>query len=365
MEKLTKIPSPPEVLFREIRIAVVPYIAFGVVLGLTVLTWRGYVGPSGLVGEVEPVRSLVTAPQAGRLVALKVGLLDKVAIGQPIGEILPADPRALAAQLSLGRARIGYLKDALDTRLRQQNNEIAYLQLRLDWLNQRAELATLRAQQTYFRRELNRQESFQKDPSLFQRPAELDAARRDHDSLNAQIDERARLVSELETAITRLAPEEARLNEEAPAALRSALEIEERELGILEAQLGPITLVSPLGGTVSAVHRRAGEHVTEGELIVTLSGDQPTRVVGYLRQPLSLDLQPDMAIEVRARGRNREVGLGRVLSVGTHLEPILPELLPRGMSPGPTELGLPFLVSLPSNLKVVGGETVDLAVPEK
>ena len=365
MEKLPKIPSPPEVLFREVRIAVVPYLAFGVVLGLTVLTWRGYVGPSGLVGEVEPVRSLVTAPQSGRLVALKVGLLDKVVVGQPIGEILPVDPRALAAQLSLGRARIGYLKDALDTRLRQQNNEIAYLQLRLDWLNQRAELATLKAQQTYYRRELNRQENFQKDPTSFQRPAELDAARRDNESLNAQIDERARLVGELEIAITRLAPEEARLNEEAPAALRSALEIEERELGILEAQLGPIALVSPLRGTVSAVHHRAGEHVTEGELVVTISGDQPTRVVGYLRQPLSLDLQPDMAIEVRARGRNREGGVGRVLSVGTHLEPILPELLPRGTSPGSTEFGLPFLVSLPPNLHVVGGEMVDLIVPDK
>jgi hypothetical protein len=72
-----------------------------------------------------------------------------------------------------------------------------------------------------------------------------------------------------------------------------------------------------------------------------------------------------MAIEVRARGRNREAGVGHVLSVGTHLEPILSELLPRGTSPGPTELGLPFLVSLPANLKVVGGETVDLVVPEK
>jgi len=273
MEKLTKIPSPPEVLFREIRIAVVPYLAFGVVLGLTVFTWRGYVGPSGLVGEVEPVRSVITAPHSGRLVALKVGLLDKVVAGQPIGEILPADLRAISAQLSLGRARIGYLKDALDARLRQQNNEIAYLQLRLDWLDQRAELAALRAQQTYYRRELTRQENFQKDPKVFQRPAELDAARRDHDSLNAQIDERARLVAELETAITRLAPEEARLNEEAPAALRSALEIEERELGILETQLGPITLVSPLGGTVSALHHRAGDHVTAGDFIVIVSGD--------------------------------------------------------------------------------------------
>lgn len=364
MEKLTKIPSTPEVLFREVRIAVVPYLAFGVVLGLTVLTWRGYVGPTGLVGEVEIVRSAVASPQSGRLVALKVGLLDKVAAGQPIGEILPADLRAMAAQLSLGQARIGYLKDALDARLRQQNNEIAYLQLRLDWLSQRAELAALKTQQTYYRRELTRQENFQKDPTVFQRPAELDAARRDHDSLIARIEERSRLVSELEVAITRLAPEESRLNEEAPAALRSALEIEERELGILETQLGPITLVAPMGGSVSILHHRAGEHVTEGDLVVTISGDQPSRIVGYLRQPLKFDIKPDMPVEIRTRGRNRESGVGRILSVGSHLEPIRDELLPRGASLVPTELGLPFLVSLPSNLRVVGGETVDLSLQE-
>ncbi|MBN9693211.1 MAG: HlyD family efflux transporter periplasmic adaptor subunit [Verrucomicrobia bacterium] len=363
MDKLPRIPSPPSVWFRELRIAVLPFLTFAIVLGLTVVTWRSYVGPTSLVGEVEMVRNFISSPQSGRLISLNVGLLDTVTAGQPLGQIQPADPRVLASQLALGRARIGYLRDAMDARLRQQNNEIAYVQLRLDWLTQRAELATLRAQQAYFRKELERQERFQGDASGFARPNELEIAQRDHLSLQADIEERTKLVTELEQAITRLTPEEDKLNEEAPAALRSALEIEERELRILEEQLGSITLVASVDGVVSGIHRRKGENVAEGELILTLSGNHPTRVVCFIRQPISVDVRTNMTVEVRSRGRNREAAMGRVLSVGTQLEPISPQLLPRGTSSNVIEYGLPFLVSLPPGLGVLGGEAVDLVLP--
>ncbi|HRI13459.1 MAG TPA: hypothetical protein PLX89_10670 [Verrucomicrobiota bacterium] len=360
MTKLPRIPSPARVVFRELRIAILPFLTFAVVLGMTVVTWRRYVGPSTMVGEVEPIRTFVNAPQAGRITALSVGALERVVAGQALGQILPADPRVLAAQLALGRARIGYLRDALDARLRQQNNEIAYLQLRLDWLSQRAELASLRAQQAYFRNELDRQQRFNVDPEGFSRPAELEVAKRDHESLSAEVEARTRLVDELEQAISKLTPEEAKLNEEAPAALRSALEIEEREVGLLESQLGPVTLVAPADGVVAVVHRRAGENVVAGELILTLSGDRPERVIGFIRQPINVELQPNMPIEIRSRGRHQETGRGQIIAVGTQLEAVLPELLPRGTSSNVIEYGLPFLVSLPRGLRVVGGETVDL-----
>ncbi len=363
MDKLPRIPSPPSVWFRELRIAVLPFLTFAVVLGLTVVTWRSYVGPTSLVGEVEMVRNFVSSPQAGRLVSLNVGLLDPVTAGQTLGQIHPADPRVLASQLALGRARIGYLHGAIDARLRQQNNEIAYVQLRLDWLTQRAELAALRAQQSYFSKELERQERFQNDPNGFARPNELEIAQRDHLSLKADIEERTKLVAELEQAITRLTPEEAKLNEEAPAALRSAIEIEERELRILEEQLGPVMLVASVDGVVSGIHRLQGENVAEGELILTLSGNHPTRVVAFVRQPISVEVHTNMMVEVRSRGRIRGAAVGRVLSVGTQLEPISAQLLPRGMSPNVIEYGLPFLVSLPPGLGVLGGETVDLVFP--
>jgi len=364
MDKPTRIPSPPHVVFREIRVAVLPFVAFAVVLGLTILTWRSYVGPGMMVGEVEPVRGFINAPQSGKITVLNVGLLDRVSAGQTIGQLLPADPRVLSSQLALGRARISYLRDALDARLRQQNNEIAYLQLRLDWLSQRAELATLKAQLSYYKAELDRQDRMALATNRITSQAEHEVAKRDHESLAAQIEERGRLVEEMGQAISRLTPEEAKLNEEAPAALRTALEIEERELGVLEAQLGPTALVAPFDGVVSGILHRSGEQVKEGDTILTLSGDKPERVIAYVRQPIHIDIKTNMMVEIRSRGGKRETGLGRVLSVGTQLEPILPELLPRGTGSTVAEYGLPFLVSLPQGVSVRGGETVDLVIPE-
>ena len=79
-----------------------------------------------------------------------------------------------------------------------------------------------------------------------------------------------------------------------------------------------------------------------------------------------------MKVEVRARGGQREVGVGEVLRVGSQLEPISASMLPRpagnsmgsgsGSGSGPVETGLPVLVSLPSNLALYPGEVVDLRV---
>ena len=99
--KLPPIPSPPGTAFREFRINVMPALAFGLVLAATVMTWRNYVGPSSLVGEVESVRTVVASAQAGRVVQMRVGAFQQVSAGQPLVQILIADPRVLEAQLAL------------------------------------------------------------------------------------------------------------------------------------------------------------------------------------------------------------------------------------------------------------------------
>jgi multidrug resistance efflux pump len=378
MEKLPHIPSPPGAAFREFRIAVVPGLVFAAVLVLAILTWRNYVGPSQLVGEVEAIRSLVSAPQAGQILDLRVSFLQRVSQGEILAILHPSDPRALAAKLELSRSRLELLRESLDARLRQQNNDISYLQLRLDWMSQRTELASLKAQQAYFRSELTRQEQLMNfrqqpaSPSTEASPAQVPSSRspisvaeyqiaqRDLDSLNAQIEERGRLVQELEEGITRLQPEERRLEVEIPSAVKVALDFEEKELQLLETQVKPLSVVAPMDGVVSSILRRSGENVVVGEALFTLSGDRPERVIAYLRQPLNLELRTNMAVEIRSRALHHDAGLGRILAVGTQLEPILPQLLPRGTASNTLEYGLPVLVSLPVGLRVVGGEVVDL-----
>lgn len=356
----------------------VPGLVFAAVLVLTLITWRNYVGPSQLVGEVEAIRSLVSAPQTGQLLDLQVSFLQRVSKGEILAVLHPTDPRALAAKLELSRSRLELLRESLDARLRQQNNDISYLQLRLDWMSQRTELASLKAQQAYFRSELTRQEQLMNfrqqqsnpstEPNSAQVPssrsvisvAEFQIAQRDLESLNAQIEQRGRLVQELEEGIARLQPEERRLEVEIPSAVKAALDFEEKELQLLEIQVKPISVVAPMDGVVSAILRRGGENVIGGEPLLTLSGERPERVIAYLRQPLNLELRTNMTVEIRSRALHHDAGFGRILAVGTQLEPILPQLLPRGTTSNTLEYGLPVLVSLPVGLRVLGGEVVDL-----
>ena len=94
--------------------------------------------------------------------------------------------------------------------------------------------------------------------------------------------------------------------------------------------------------------------VPAGTPILTVSALTSDRIVAYLRQPLNLDLRPDLPIEIRSRSFRHETGQGRVLAVGTQLESILPELLPaKPVSGAIAEYGLPFYFGGTSLLIIV------------
>jgi len=429
MEKLPPIPSPPGTLFREFRITALPVLAFLLILALSIVTWRSYVVPAVLVGEVEAIRRVILSPQPGRLTAYYVDHLQRVEAGDPLVEVLPSDPRLLEARLAVTRARLSFVQDAVDARVRQQNNRTSLLQLRLDWLNQRALLASLRAQETYYRLELERQEkllgggvtnriasetpvnpnldstpgpevtdhgqgrldlsasarsenyadprlasSLRPDeglslqryfvgssrPSRLNSIAEYDVAVRDHRAVTGEITERERLVNEVETAMAAIGDAVGELDVAIPDNLRRIVEVEEQELRAMELQLRPQVLVAPSAGVVSFVHRREGENIVDGEPILTLSAISSDRIIAYLRQPLTLEPHTNMVVEVRSRSLHREVGEGRILAVGTQMEPILPQLLPGATGSNTVEYGLPILVSLPPGMRVHPGEVVDL-----
>lgn len=315
MEPLPRIPAPPGAVFREFRIAVLPVVVFATVLGMTVVTWKRYVGPSQLVGEVEAIRAQIAPPQSGEIAALQVRFLEQVRAGQPLAVVIPTDPRAIAAKLDLGRQRLELLRESLDARLRRQNNQISLLRLQLEWMDQRAQLASLKAHQTYFQLELDRQKQLMnwlreraritesrfhdeaapgsggvsgapdseaeaeaettpapQSPTWIlsgaglERVADFQIATRDLADVNGQIREREQLVAEIERAMEDLKPEAGRIDSEMPAVVRAVLDFEDQELRAMESQVQPITLVAPMDGTVSSVLRRVGEHVLAGEI---------------------------------------------------------------------------------------------------
>lgn len=395
MEKLPQIPSPPGATFREFRITVLPALVFLCVLGATLVTWRRYAGPSQLVGEVEAIHAAVSVPQAGLIRELHVDLLQRVSAGQTLAVLVLTDPRVLAARLDVSRSRLSLLRDNLDVRLRQENHQLSVLQLRLNWFSQRAELASLKARRSFYESELSRQaqlmawlrdraaltesrigavprpskddaepggnpRSWVLEGAGLERVADYQIAKRDLESLDAEVAEKTRLVEEIGATLEVIAARVSAPADDLPAPIKEAVALEETELKHLEEQVKPVALVASMDGVVSAVSRRAGENVMAGETILTLSAVRSDRVVAYLRQPLNLAVRTNMSVEVRSRSLRRESGFGRVLAIGTQIEPILPQLLPKTSATRDSEFGLPILVSLPPGLPVVGGEVVDL-----
>ena len=374
MDKLPRIPSPPGTVWREFRVTAVPFVAFVVVLILTILLWRNYVGPSVIVGEVETVRSIVASTQPGRVTQMKVTLLQRVKAGDPLLQVVPADLKMIDAQLTLSRTRISFLREGIDYKVRQQNNRISYAKLRLDWLGQKIELAATQARTNYLAGELDRtrrsylglgtnQVGTVTDTNSigYGSFAAFQSAQAAMAQAEAQITERTKLIEDIELAMTQMSPEEAKLAEEIPSAIRTAIAVQEQELKLLEMQTAPVLFTAPMDAFVSSITHREGENVIAGEPIIVLSAVNSDRIVAYLRQPLTSEPRIDQPMEIRSRTTRREQGRGRILSVGGQMEAILPELLPAKTVNGAVEYGLPVVISLPPGFKAFPGEIVDLS----
>src|SRR5690606_16092527 len=127
-------------------------------------------------------------------------------------------------------------------------------------------------------------------------------------------------------------------------------------------QLQPITLVAPRSGMVHYVYRQSGENVLAGEPLFSISPLRSERIVGYLRQPYSVDLQVGMKVEVVTRDHHRRVFESEIAQVGARVEVITNTLAIIPMN-SPMDAGLPFVIHVPSDVFLRPGEIVDVRFP--
>jgi hypothetical protein len=108
------------------------------------------------------------------------------------------------------------------------------------------------------------------------------------------------------------------------------------------------------------VYHRAGEKVVRGVPILTITALHSDRVVGYLRQPINTRPTTNTTVIVRTRTQKRQLATGKIERIGSQMELINPVLL--STDSNRIELGLPFLVRLPEEMKLVPGEVVDITI---
>ena len=364
MNPLPLIPTPAAQRWRDLRLRSLPLIVVVLVLVLTCVLWTQRAGVPLLVGEAETLRADVTAITDGVVTEVHVRRFQVVAAGDPIALVSRVDPETLRAQLAAIQAdlQLTGARMALDAERNVQNHE----QLRLDLMAHRIDLATARVNLQQAESELQRVTRLYQDrivaPGISpDGGAGYELALRDRDALLIEVNEKASLIDDLERTLRRLRdtfplPEPGTLNDPVNAAI-TAQENQLQQLG------NPVTLRAPMAGMVTAVMRVPGESLIAGTAIATVSAMQSEHIVGYVRQPLSLEPEIGMLVHVRTRGVATRTATERILQVGADMRLVTAPLRIRGFDPA-LERGLPILIRMPESLKphVRPGELVDLRI---
>lgn len=354
------IPVPLSQRWRDARMRLIPLLVFSATVVSIAMLWKDHVAAPSMVGQAEPVIATVACQKAGVLAQLNVVRFQKVKKDDVIGQVLVSDPQVLASSIAVMQSEIEMLRVNLKPIVAQQKNAMDYNQLRLDWMRQRAQLASARVNLQLAQTEFKRTDELFKDKILSERV--YDQAKARQDSLQKEVDELDKLVCEGEKNFQSLqlsnTVDIAKVSEDP---LRAAIAVEESKLKLTEAELAPIVLKASMDGIISTVLHRSGEAVVAGQTIVTIATDTPVRIVAYMRPPILNEPKAGMEVEVRTRGMRREVGKSKIREVGAQLES-LPATLSGPMRLASADLGLPVEVELPANLKIRAGELVDLVI---
>jgi multidrug resistance efflux pump len=354
------IPIPLSGRWRDARLRLLPLIIFVISIIILAALWKDFASTPSMVGQAESIQANVSCYKPGMLAQLTVNRFDKVKSGDPVGQVLVTDPKILEASLAVIQADIEMLRVTMQPVVAQQRTAMDYSQLRLDWMRQRAQLASAKVNLQFAEADLHRTEQLYKDKIVSDRFYEQ--AKATQGRLQNEVDELTRLVEEQTRNFDQLQlTNGVDITKITDASLRVAIAAQESKLRLTEAELNPITLRAPVDGMVDVIYHRAGEAVTAGEPIVSIAPFNSLRIVGYLRPPILQEPKPGTRVEVRTRGPNRQVGAATVLEVGTQFEAIAPALQ-APVKIANVELGLPVGISMPSNLRIRPGELVDLTL---
>ena len=352
MDKLPPIPTPASQRWREFRIQVLPLIIFTGVLFSVVFLWRNFVAPTGIIGEVEAIKADVISIQDGTVARLTIDRFEKVEAGQEVGEVISASDdflkksiASIEADLRIMDARIG-----LDERRNQQSA----LQMKIDLHRERIQLAADKASLIQTSNSFRRAEQLLNDTPPSISPDEYDIAKAAYETLEASVRERTQHIAGMTQTLEELKPSS---SPEQPDLIDDAVK---KKIEELEESLKPMKIKAPMAGVVSAIYHRAGEKIVRGVPILTITAMHSDRIVGYLRQPINTRPTTNDTVMVSTRTQKRQYFTATIERVGTQMELINPALL--STDSNRIEVGLPILVRIPDNIKLVPGEFVDLAI---
>jgi multidrug efflux pump subunit AcrA (membrane-fusion protein) len=332
------------------------------------------------VGVAQVTEYVVSAPSAGSLMEVSVGLYDQVEAGQVIammdpelvlaqiltagGEVerLSAERVALAAQLVIDADEIGrgWEKDA-------RRFEMDAVDLRVDLLRRNIDLATSRVEAERLRISAERalalvestagSEAVAEDLALaYQKEQE---GIRSMEELVAQLQAEYDLATERSREFLLSAPEDL-VVEPRLEVLQRAIEVQELRIAEIEVARAGLVLRAPVYGKVRAILATEGRSIVMGQEVVAVTPTSGDAVVFY--QPIGRPSSIAVGTKVRVRKLGDRVAAEAVVTVLSPTIEELPQTLWR--DPAIAEFGRAAQVSPVVELGLVPGEPVHVAIIE-
>ncbi|MGA2854213.1 MAG: hypothetical protein ABSE90_08810 [Verrucomicrobiota bacterium] len=357
------IPIPATQHWHNMRLRVAPAVVFVATIAVIAFLWDSHVAAPTLVGQVEAQLAAVSSPKPGLLAGLTVTRFQAVKAGDIIGHVIVADPKMVESTLAVIRAELAMLQANMGPITMQQRNAVDYAQLRLQWMRERADLASAKVNMQLAEVEWHRSDELFKNNLVSQ--SEWDIAKAAYGALQEQVAELTKLVADGEKSFASMQPAgTADISQISNEPMRAAVAVAEAKLRLAEAELAPIALTAPINGVVTMIYFSSGTTVTAGQPIISIAAAQPERIVGYLRPPMDVEPAAGDRVEIRTRGRHRVTASAQVLGVGAQLETI-PAVFSGLAKLDIAQQGLPVNISLPGHLNIHPGELVDITLLPK
>lgn len=382
--KKGRIPTPWAVRSQRLRQRFLPSLAFVGLAGLVLWMWHHDIPAPHTIGEVEAIRSIMTAGAGGLLTEPVEGqrwqVLDKIEANQVLARL---DDPLLAQQLVTQQAELERIKLEVEAATAKLSFDFSNQQR--DHLDEQIRLAWQREQRRVTA--LQTQVQLAVDRILEQR---LDAAADRAEKLFRQSTPQLRAATELECLQARLACDEVaariaanektlveqqrqiaqaeagyddypplRLPEVAPllAPLQAAITTQASRMDEVRRQIEGLVIRAPFAGEVAAIHAWPGQRVKLGDPVVTIASHERRYIVTYVRADQSLNPAPSDRVRVRRRHSILHSEDATIEQVGSQFEPIPPQHLRDSRLP---EWGILVRVALPRHLSVRAGELVEL-----
>ncbi|MBW8017639.1 MAG: HlyD family efflux transporter periplasmic adaptor subunit [Planctomycetes bacterium] len=360
-----------------VRLYIIPLLVWLFVLAGVTLLFNTRIQRFEVVGMAYSKAWQVSVVETGRIKTLHVDLFDSVAKGQVIvslrSEHIEARLNTIKAEVAKLSAEINAAKDLLDVETHDRHIDLVteYRRFsanvesaRLEILELKAVIEPDRILLKDFLAEINIERELLIN-SAISSTYKIEKAQAQHDTLARKIEENELILAQAEKNLAQARKrrdEFLNIKQVNPSpgiaieAIHKAIDVQQHLMQELIVQGETLTLTAPADGIVTEIIGRAGEVVTPGLAILTIS-QRPTEIIAYAGDATHNAVKQGQKVQVVKNGFTPQVAESQIVQIGPAIDAV-PERLQA--NPNFPQWGRPFLIKIPPGMTLVPGEKVGI-----